>query len=175
MMLLACVQIPNLAIAVARRDQPALADNPVVLHSAERPQALVAAASEETGIAPGMPLRQALVRCPHAVYRPADPEGDRQIITTLATLREAFSPRVALHALAPDAAIDLDLGRIAIPQVVHWRSGWPTRSRQSCASRQRWALAPRPLLLSRPRALPAPAGRRPTWPRRDGYTGQSVH
>jgi DNA polymerase-4 len=118
MNLIASVHIPNLAIAVARRDDPALADHPLVLYTAERQRTIVAAASDDTGIAAGTPLRQAIVRCPHAVYRPADPDRDLQISTTLITLLETFSPRVAPHTLAPDTVIDLDLGRISIPQAI---------------------------------------------------------
>jgi nucleotidyltransferase/DNA polymerase involved in DNA repair len=118
MSLIASVHIPNLAIAIARRDDPALADTPLILYTAERQRAIVAAASDETGVAPGTPLRQAAVRCPHAVYRPADPDRDRQVCTTLITLLETFSPRVTPHATAPDIVIDLDLGRISIPQAI---------------------------------------------------------
>jgi len=118
MNLIASVHIPNLAIAVARRDDPALADTPLVLYTVKRQRAIVAAASDDTGIAAGTPLRQAIVRCPHAVYRPADPDRDRQVCTLLITLLEIFSPRVAPHALAPDTVIDLDLGRITLPQAI---------------------------------------------------------
>jgi DNA polymerase-4 len=118
MNLIASVRIPNLAIAVARRDEPALANAPLILYTAARQRTIVAAASDDTGIAAGTPLRQAVVRCPHAVYRPADPDRDRQICTTLITLLETFSPRVAPHALAPDTVIDLDLGRITLRQAI---------------------------------------------------------
>jgi DNA polymerase-4 len=118
MTLIASVYIPNIAVAVARRDEPALGDAPLVLYTATRGRAIVAAASDDTGIAAGTPLRQAVVRCPHAVYRPADPDRDRQVCTSLITLLETFSPRVAPHALAPDTVIDLDLGRISIPQAI---------------------------------------------------------
>jgi DNA polymerase-4 len=118
MNLIASVHISNLAIAVARRDDPALADHPLVLYTTASQRAIVAAASEDTGIAAGTPLRQAAVRCPHATYRPADPDRDRHACTTLLTLLETFSPRVAPQALAPDTVIDLDLGRITMPQAM---------------------------------------------------------
>src|SRR6266508_3888083 len=118
MTLIASVHIPKFAVAVACRDDPALADTPLVLYTAAHQRAIVAAASDDTGIAAGTPLRQAAVRCPHAVYRPADPERDRQILATLITLLETFSPRVAPTAFAPDTVIDLDLGRISIPQAI---------------------------------------------------------
>jgi nucleotidyltransferase/DNA polymerase involved in DNA repair len=118
MNLIASVYIPNLAIAVARRDDPALADHPLVLYTAARQRAIVAAASDDTCVIAGTPLRQAIVRCPHAVYRPADPDRDRQISATLITILETFSPRVAPHALAPHSVIDLDLGQISISQAI---------------------------------------------------------
>src|SRR6266540_5101212 len=109
MSLIASVCIPNFAISVARRDDPALADTPVVLYTAARGRTTVAAASDDNGIAAGTPLRQAVVRCPHAVYRAADPERERHACTQLIAFLETFSPRVAPHALAPDSVIDLDL------------------------------------------------------------------
>jgi nucleotidyltransferase/DNA polymerase involved in DNA repair len=118
MNLIGSVHIPNLAVAVARRDDPALADHPLVLYTAARQRTIVAAASDDIGIAAGTPLRQAIVRYPHAMYRPADPERDRQIFATLITLLETFSPRVAPHALAPHSMIDLDLARISLPQAI---------------------------------------------------------
>jgi nucleotidyltransferase/DNA polymerase involved in DNA repair len=118
MNLIASVHIPNLAIAVARRDDPALVDAPLVLYTAERQRIIVAATSDDTGIAAGTPLRQAVVRCPHVAYRPADPERDRQVSTALITLLETFSPRVVPHALAPDTIIDIDLGRNTTPQAI---------------------------------------------------------
>ncbi len=118
MTLIASVHIPNLAIAVARRGDPGLAAAPLILYTAERQRTIVAAASDDTGIAAGTPLRQAVVRCPQAVYRPADSDRDRQVSATLITLLETFSPRVAPHVLAPDTVIDLDLGRITMPQAI---------------------------------------------------------
>jgi nucleotidyltransferase/DNA polymerase involved in DNA repair len=118
MTLIASVHIPNLAVAVARRDDPTLADTPLVLYTAERQRTIVAAASDDTGIAAGTPLRQAVVRCPHAVYRPADRDRSRQASTTLITLLETFSPRVAPDTLGADAIFDLDLGQITMPHAI---------------------------------------------------------
>jgi DNA polymerase IV len=118
MNLIASVHIPNLAIAVARRDDPALANTPLILYTVAHQRTIVAAASDDTGIAAGTPLRQAAVRYPHAVYRPADPERDRQVCATLIALLETFSPRIAPHTLGTDAVIDLDLGHISIAQAI---------------------------------------------------------
>src|SRR5687768_8362516 len=116
MTLVACVQIPTFAIAVARRDEPALADQPLILYRSGRRGASVYAASQETGVIPGMSLRQATVRCPDAVYHPADPTRDRQAFSALIRLLQSFSPQVATGALLPDAAVDLDLGRSTLSQ-----------------------------------------------------------
>jgi DNA polymerase IV len=118
MSLIACVQIPNIAIAITRRDEPTLADRPLILYTAERQRTLVAAASEDTGVVAGIPLRQAIARCPHAIYRPAVPERDWQARAALATLMESFSPRIAPDVLGVDAIIDLDLGRIRTAQAI---------------------------------------------------------
>ena len=56
MNLIASVSIPNLAIAVARRSDPALHDAPLILYTATRGRTIVAAASDDTGIAAGTPL-----------------------------------------------------------------------------------------------------------------------
>jgi DNA polymerase IV len=116
--MIACVQISNIAIAVARRDQPALADHPLILYRAERQRTLVADASDDTGVAAGVQLRQAVARCPHAVYEAADPERDRQACAALTNLLDAFSPRVAADMLGTDAIFDLDLGRICTAQAI---------------------------------------------------------
>lgn len=118
MTLIASVQIQNIAIAVARRDQPALADQPLILYTAERQRTIVAAASDDTGVTAGMPLRQAITRCPQAVYQAADPERDRQACIALGSLLATFSPRVVFSMQGTDAIVDLDLGRIGIPKVI---------------------------------------------------------
>ena len=118
MTLIASVQIQNIAIAVARRDQPALADHPLILYAAERQRTIVAAASDDTGATAGMPLRQAITRCPQAVYQAADPERERQACVALGNLLETFSPRVVFSMAGADAIVELDLGPIGIPQAI---------------------------------------------------------
>jgi DNA polymerase IV len=118
MALIGCVQIPEFAIAVARRDNPTLADSPLVLYGEGRQRATVAAASAETGIRPGVSLRQALVRCPHAIVRPAAPDRTQQVLAALIHLLHTFSPRVAAHSLSDDAQIELDLGRSTFAETI---------------------------------------------------------
>jgi DNA polymerase-4 len=117
MTLFACVQIPHLPIAVARRDDSALADVPLILYL-PGPRATIYDAAPEIGIAAGMPLRQALLRTPQAVCRPAIPEHDQAALTSLVMLLQTFSPRVASVAMGPDVLIDLDLGRSTLPQAM---------------------------------------------------------
>src|SRR5262245_60454567 len=110
MTLFACVQIPHLAIAVARRDDSACADVALILYT-PGPRATVYDAAPKPGVAAGQPLRQALLRAPQAVCRPATPQHDQVAVASLVTLLQAFSPRVALVATRPDACVDLDLGQ----------------------------------------------------------------
>ncbi|HJZ49451.1 MAG TPA: hypothetical protein VKE41_19875, partial [Roseiflexaceae bacterium] len=118
MTLIASVLIPNIAIALARRDQPALAEHPLILYAAERQRTVVAAASDDTGVRAGIPLRQAITRCPQAVYQAADPERDRQACIALGNLLETFSPRVVFSMAGTDSIVNLDLGRIGIPRAI---------------------------------------------------------
>src|SRR5574338_770803 len=101
MTLIATIQIPDVAIAVARRDDPTLADSPMLLYR-PGPRASVYAASADTGVPAGMPLRQALLRAPRAVCRPAIPERDQAAVTALARLLQSFSPRVVTEAILPN-------------------------------------------------------------------------
>jgi nucleotidyltransferase/DNA polymerase involved in DNA repair len=118
MTLLGCVQIPNLAIALARRDDPALVDRPLVMYTTDRARPTVYAASPETGATPSMPLKQALLRSPDVVCRPADLARERQAAAALTDLLACMSPRVAATAHLPDLTIMLDLGRARLPQAL---------------------------------------------------------
>jgi nucleotidyltransferase/DNA polymerase involved in DNA repair len=117
MTLYACVQIPHLAVAIARRDQPALTHTPLILYTSG-PRTTVYAAAPETSAPLGLPLRQALLRAPQAVCRPANPDHDQAVVAGLVGLLETFSPRVAAIAAVPDAIIDLDLGRCTLSQAM---------------------------------------------------------
>ncbi|HEY3231374.1 MAG TPA: hypothetical protein VGJ87_19255 [Roseiflexaceae bacterium] len=118
MTLLACVQIPNLAIALARRDEPALVDRPLVMYTTDVACPTVYAASHETGATPSMPLKQALLRSPDVMCRPANPARERQATAALIDLLACMSPRVAATAHLHDLTIMLDLGRARLPQVL---------------------------------------------------------
>lgn len=69
----ACLQVPNFLIALARRDHPALASRPVVVGGAPEEHAQVTACSAEAaaaGVTIGTSLRRALALCPGAVFLP---------------------------------------------------------------------------------------------------------
>ncbi|HEY3231867.1 MAG TPA: hypothetical protein VGJ87_21735, partial [Roseiflexaceae bacterium] len=95
----------------------ALTHMPLILYRSG-PHATVYAAAPETGAPPGIPLRQALLRAPQAVCRPANPDHDQAVVAGLVRLLETFSPRVAAVATVPDAILELDLGRCTLPQAM---------------------------------------------------------
>jgi DNA polymerase-4 len=116
MTLMACVQIPQFPIAVARRDTPALAEAPLLLYTTAQSRAMVYAAACETNVPAGMRLQRAMLASPHAVCRPATPERDEVVFTALLSRIAQFSPRMAATAMLPDAVVELDLGRSTIRQ-----------------------------------------------------------
>ena len=118
MSLVACVQIMNLPIALARRDDATLRDRPLVLYATQSGRAVVVAASDETGVTPGSALQRARVRCPHASYLPADSLRDAQAGAALTALLGTFSPKVGSVGAPPDLALVLDLGRATVAQAM---------------------------------------------------------
>ena len=138
MTLFACVQIPHLGIAVTRRDESTLADVPL-RHVQEEPHATVYDAAPATGAAAGQSLRQALLRAPQAVCRPAIPARDQAAVANLVRLLQTFSPCVASAATGPDALIDLDLGRSTLPQAMALAERIGATVRRSSACCPRWA------------------------------------
>ncbi|MCZ7576456.1 MAG: hypothetical protein M5U18_05175 [Dehalococcoidia bacterium] len=70
----ACLQVPNFLIALARRDHPELARRPVVVGGAPEEHAQVTACSAEAaaaGVTIGTTLRRALALSPNAVFLPS--------------------------------------------------------------------------------------------------------
>jgi nucleotidyltransferase/DNA polymerase involved in DNA repair len=115
---IACVWIPNLPIAVVQRDGLAPAGARLVLYTVERQRAAVYAASSDTGVTAGVPLRQARLRCPQATYLPAAPERDHQAVAAVTQLLATFSPRLEELEALPDPALALDLGNLRFPQLI---------------------------------------------------------
>src|SRR5260370_36389520 len=130
--MIACVSIPDFAIALERRDHAELRAVPLLL--AQPLAGKVYAASSEgaaCGVHPGMALRRAQVLCPTAQTRPADiPRYQHIFVGVLDVLREftpliepgsdAWQPQRGKRqpAVEPDAVCYLNLERLQIAQAV---------------------------------------------------------
>jgi len=136
--LLACVHMPNFAIALARRDDPASVDRPLVIYTTDRARSTVYDASPETGATPNTPLTHALLRAPDVVCRPADPAREQRAAAALMDLLASLSPRVAATTHQPDLTIMLDLGHIPLARML--------AVTQQMAARIRTALNLRPAI-----------------------------
>jgi nucleotidyltransferase/DNA polymerase involved in DNA repair len=115
MMRFVTVLLPNLPIAVARRDDPKLAARPLLLAAPSGTHVNVAAASDDLAALVGRPLRQALGRCPAAAVRRANPARDAQVVTTLRAALDRLSPRVAEQRDGTEALLTADLGEAHLP------------------------------------------------------------
>jgi protein ImuB len=100
------LDLPRFAVDRAIRREPALADAPLALWTAEGPRRLITAANERAGIAPGTPLADAQAIVPGLITRPADPTGDAAALRALATWCGGFTP---LAAPAPPDGLVLDI------------------------------------------------------------------
>jgi nucleotidyltransferase/DNA polymerase involved in DNA repair len=117
----AVVRIPAFAIARARRTDPALAAQPLVLVTSDRRRTTVYAAcpsAQYAGISAGQDLLHARLLCPDAHVRSAQPDDDAAGFIALTRCLAAFSPRVAAGPMLPDATVVLDLARPTIPQLM---------------------------------------------------------
>lgn len=97
----ACLQVPNFLIALARRDHPALASRPVVVGGAPEEHAQVTACSAEAaaaGVTIGTSLRRALALCPGAVFLPLQEAFAHTEAARLADVILGRSPLVELIA-----------------------------------------------------------------------------
>jgi nucleotidyltransferase/DNA polymerase involved in DNA repair len=112
---IAVVRIPRFPIAVVRRDEPALAEQPLLLVANRGGQTIVVAASEPS-VALGETLRRAQLLCPDALVRPHDPACDQAALLELRMALDPISPHVALLATQPDVAFSVDLGRLSATQ-----------------------------------------------------------
>ncbi|NJD65353.1 MAG: hypothetical protein FIB00_08940, partial [Chloroflexi bacterium] len=98
----ACLQVPNFLIALARRDHPELARRPVVVGGAPEEHAQVTACSAEAaaaGVTIGTTLRRALALSPNAVFLPLQEAFAHTEAARLTDLIETRSPLV--EAVAP--------------------------------------------------------------------------
>lgn len=108
----AVVYLPNLPVALARRAEPALADLPLVVLGQRAGQPVVVAA-DAPGVARGLTVRQARLRCPSAAIRHDDPERMATVITMLRATLATLAPRTWLLVPPPDVAVAADTGRLS--------------------------------------------------------------
>jgi len=93
----ACLQVPNFLVALARREHPELARRPIVVGGAPEEHARVTACSAEAvkaGVTIGTTLRRALALCPTAVFLPMQEGFARAEAERLAGIIRMRSPIV---------------------------------------------------------------------------------
>lgn len=92
----ACLLVPDFAVAVARRDHPEVGDRPLIVATAgETPRVRACCPrTARAGVGEGMVLRRALSLCPRAAVVPADERAIAETAATLRDLVEAHSPVV---------------------------------------------------------------------------------
>lgn len=92
-MRVACVYVPHLPVAVERAARPELDARPLVIGD----RTIVHDCSGEAaaaGVAPGMPIREALARCPGAVFLPPAPDRYERVFEQVTAALERVSPVV---------------------------------------------------------------------------------
>lgn len=90
-----CLWCPDWPVVAARRADPALEGEPVVVLD----RGFVLAASAEAraeGVRRGLRRREAEARCPGVALRPADPAGEARAFEALSRAVEVLAPRLAL-------------------------------------------------------------------------------
>ncbi|HEV8120211.1 MAG TPA: DNA polymerase IV [Candidatus Polarisedimenticolia bacterium] len=92
-----CVDVPAFPVAVARVIEPGLRGRPVIVAPEGSARALVVAASDEAlreGVRAGMPVAQAVRRCPGVVLRPTDGGLYRRAAAAVFSLLGGYTPLV---------------------------------------------------------------------------------
>lgn len=95
-MRVACVYVPHLPVAIERAARPDLDGQPVIVGDRK----VVHDCSGEavaTGVAPGMSIREALARCPRAVFLPPRPDQYERVFDRATAALERVSPVVEPH------------------------------------------------------------------------------
>jgi DNA polymerase-4/protein ImuB len=98
----ACLLVPNFLIALARRDNPELRGNPIVIGGSPGEHSAVVACSEEAtaaGVEIGTTLHRALALCPMANFLQHQESHAAAEATLLADLLKLYSPLI--EAIAP--------------------------------------------------------------------------
>ena len=105
---IACLWVPDLALAALARTRPELADAAVAIAEGRAPQSVLRAVSSRgrgAGVRPGMTAAQARAVHEAIVVVPHEPETLRAAAETLADVAATFGPRVEV---AGDGAVFLD-------------------------------------------------------------------
>jgi nucleotidyltransferase/DNA polymerase involved in DNA repair len=92
-----CALVPRFLVALARRDNPALRDHPVVVGRSSETRGTVVACSDEAasmGVTPGMQLSRAQVLCPPAAVVPLLQEQVEAAERAFVSLVAEFCPAV---------------------------------------------------------------------------------
>ncbi|HLK12833.1 MAG TPA: hypothetical protein VKW76_15775 [Candidatus Binatia bacterium] len=105
---IACVLVPDLAVAAACRADPDLADRPLALTDGRGPHArvvAVSAAARARRIRPGLTATQARAAAADVAVRPRDLAGERSAALALADVAASLAQRIEVAA---DGAVFLD-------------------------------------------------------------------
>lgn len=144
--------IPHFAVALARRDDPELADGPLIVLDSEDRVFDVSPEGAQRGIRPGLVLRMAQIRCPEARLYSVDLERCRRELEVFLEILEQFSSAVEPHGWGA-AYVELDslddrthavplcqesgrLVRQALGQVLQPAIGWDNGKFTACAAAQ---------------------------------------
>ncbi|MCH7697558.1 MAG: DNA polymerase Y family protein [Chloroflexi bacterium] len=90
-MRIACVRIPCFTVAVERRANPQLEEQPLVVYDRS---GVLDASPEATGVQRGLPLRQAKALCPTAIFAQANVSLYRDVAEAMLDAIEEVSPQV---------------------------------------------------------------------------------
>lgn len=99
-MKVACVLLPDFEAAVELIRRPELAGVPVIVGGLPHERKVVRSRSLEAaayGVVEGMPLRQAVGRCPEAVFLPADEDLYLDTFARILRVLDGFSPKVEIR------------------------------------------------------------------------------
>ena len=119
--MIGCILVSYFAAAVERREDPSLAEAPLVIHELSGDSEKVYAVSNDAaqqGVEPGMTLRQAQILCPQARFIPADRDCYRRAFNQFLEVLAAFTPRLEPGDLYPSAISWLDLGHLEWTEAV---------------------------------------------------------
>lgn len=133
--MIACVRIQEFAATLERRDTRTPAEQPLILTAHHRVYA-TSSDAEQLGVQPGMAVRPAHARCPHARVLPARPGHYRQVYEEIVELLEGLSPPVEPDEELQHATCYVELGQFSRAATV------ATVKEIGQAVRERFSVAP---------------------------------